>query len=93
MLGGICLQAPGGMDAPAIQQLGDRLIDCPGCLWYCVLKAVLLVGKLDEEVTQLYPELSGEERSFQTQIDMFHSLPGMTMIETLYKRSTLAVKS
>ena len=38
--------------------------------------------KLDEEVTRLYPELSGQGRSFQTQIDMCHSLPGMTLIKT-----------
>ena len=62
----------------AIQQLSDRLIDCPGFLRYCELEAMLLTGKLDENVTRLYPELSCEGRSFQTQLDMFHSLPGMT---------------
>ena len=39
-------------------------------------------SKLDEEITRLYPELSGEGRSFQTQIGMCYSLPGMTLIET-----------
>ena len=66
----------------AIQQLSDRLVDCPGFLRYCELKVILLTGKLDENVTRLYPELSCEGRSFHTQLDMFRSLPGMTMTET-----------
>jgi len=43
---------------------------------------MLLTGNLDEKVTQLYPELACDGRSFQTQLDMFHSLPGMTTTET-----------
>ena len=66
----------------AIQQISDRLIDCPGLLRYCELEAMLLTGNLDEKVTQLYPELACDGRSFQTQLDMFHSLPGMTTTET-----------
>jgi len=66
----------------AIQQLSDRLIDCPGLLRYCELEAMLLTGNLDEKVTELYPELACDGRSFQTQLDMFHSLPGMTTTET-----------
>ena len=58
------------------------LIDCPGLLRYCELEAMLLTGNLDEKVTQLYPELACDGRSFQTQLDMFHSLPGMTTTET-----------
>ena len=66
----------------AIQQLSDRLIDCPGLRGYCELEAMLLTGNLDEKVTQLYPELACDGPSFQTQLDMFHSLPGMTTTET-----------
>ena len=62
----------------AIQQLSDRLIDCPGLSRYCELETMLLTENLDEKVTQLYPELACVGRSFQTQLDMFHSLPGMT---------------
>jgi hAT family C-terminal dimerisation region len=43
---------------------------------------MLLTGNLDETVTRLYPELACDGRSFQTQLDMFHSLPGMTTTET-----------
>ena len=68
----------------AIQQLSDRLIDCPGLLRYCELETMLLTGNLDKKVTQLYPELACEcdGRSFQTQLEMFHSLPGLTTTET-----------
>jgi len=66
----------------AIQQLSDRLIDCPGLLRYCELEAMLLTGNLDEKVTRLYPELACDGRSFQTRLVMFHSLPGMTTTET-----------
>jgi len=59
----------------AIQQLSDRLMDCPGLLRYCELEAMLLTGNLDEKVTRLYLELACDDRSFQTQLDMFHSLP------------------
>jgi len=65
-----------------IQQLSDRLIDCPGLLRYCELETMLLTRNLDEEVKQLCPELACDGRSFQTQLDMFHSLPGMTTTET-----------
>jgi len=65
-----------------VQQLSDRLIDCPGLLRYCELEAMLLTGNLDEKVTRLYPELACDGRSSQTQLDMFHSLPGMTTTET-----------
>ena len=43
---------------------------------------MLLTGNLDEKVTQLYPELACEGRSFQAQLDMFHSLHVMTTTET-----------
>lgn len=34
---------------------------------------MLLTGKLNEEITQQYPELKCEGRAFQTQLDMFHT--------------------
>lgn len=66
----------------AIQQLSDMLIDCPGLLRYCELGVILLTGNLNEKVTQLYPKLACDGRSFQTQLDMFHSLPGITTTKT-----------
>jgi len=65
----------------ATQQLSDRMIDCPGFLRYCQLEAMLLTGKFDVAVTELYPELTCDGRSFQTQLDMFHSVPGMAAAE------------
>lgn len=59
----------------AIQQLDDRLLDCPGLARYCELEAILVSGQINEKVSRLYPELTSDGRSFQTQMDMFHSLP------------------
>jgi len=59
----------------AIQQLDDRLLDCPGLARYCELEAILVSGQINEKVACLYPELASDGRSFQTQMDMFHSLP------------------
>jgi len=52
------------------------------CYLYCYQIAMLPTGNLDEKVTRLYPKLACDGRSFQTQLDMFHSLPGMTTTET-----------
>ena len=59
----------------AIQQLDDRLLDCPGLASYCELEAILVSGQINEKVSRLYPELTSDGRSFHTQLDMFHSLP------------------
>lgn len=67
----------------AIQQLSDRIIDCPGLLRYCELEAMLLSGKVNEAISKQYPELKCEGRSFQTQLDMFHCLPAITTTMTL----------
>ena len=57
----------------AIQQLDDRLLECPGLHTYCQLESSLLSGHISEIAYQ-FPEL-GELRSLQTQLDMFLSLP------------------
>ena len=57
----------------AVQQLNERLLECPGLLRYCQLEAALLSGKLNDDVN-LYPEL-GDASSLQTQLNMFLSLP------------------
>jgi len=43
---------------------------------------MLLSGTVNEEISQQYPELKCEGRSFQTQLDMFHALPAMTTATT-----------
>ena len=58
----------------AIRQLSDRIIDCPGLIRYCELEAMLLSGKVNEKISQQYPELKCLGQSFQTQLDMFHSV-------------------
>jgi len=61
----------------AVQQLHDRLLNCPGLARYCQLESTQpLTGQLSYVVCQ-YPEL-GEIRSLQTQLDMFLSLPEIT---------------
>jgi len=54
-----------------IQQLSDRLIDCPGLKVYCELENVLLTGHVGPIVEQ-YPEL--HSRALQTELTMFRTL-------------------
>ena len=67
----------------AIQQLSYRLLECPGLARYCELEGILLSGQIKENVIRLYPELASEGRSFQTQLDMFLSLPEIAQSSTL----------
>jgi hypothetical protein len=60
----------------AVQQLDERLLECPGLARYCQLEATLLSGQISDIVRQ-YPEL-GDVKSLQTQLDMFLSLPEIT---------------
>jgi hypothetical protein len=65
----------------AIHQLDDRLLNCPGLIRYCELEAILLSGNINESVIPLYPELiAPTRRSFQSQLDMFLSLPEIAQI-------------
>jgi len=65
----------------AIQQLDDRLLNCPGLIRYCELEAILLSGNINESVIPLYPELFAPTRgSFKSQVDMFLSLPEIAQI-------------
>jgi hypothetical protein len=65
----------------AIQQLDDRLLNCPGLIRYCELEAILLSGNINESLIPLYPELiAPTRRSFQSQLDMFLSLPEIAQI-------------
>jgi len=57
----------------AVQQLDERLLECPGLFRYCQLEATLLSGELNDDVN-LYPEL-GDASSLQMQLHMFLSLP------------------
>jgi len=57
----------------AVQQLDERLLECPGLLRYCQLEASLLSGELKDDIN-LYPEL-GDATSLQMQLNMFLSLP------------------
>jgi len=60
----------------AIQQLGDWLLNCQGLIRYCELEAILLSRNINKLVIPLYPELIAPTRgSFQSQLDMFLSLP------------------
>ena len=65
----------------AIQQLGERLLECPGLLRYCQLEATLLSGELNDDVN-LCPEL-GDASSLQMQLNMFLSLPEVKNSTTL----------
>jgi len=60
----------------AVQQLNERLLECPGLACYGQLEATLLSGRINDIVLQ-YPELGGV-RSLQTQLDMFLSLHDIT---------------
>jgi len=65
----------------AIQQLDDRLLNCPGLIRDCDLEAIMLSGNINESVIPLYPELIAPTReSFQSQLDMFLSLPEIAQI-------------
>ena len=73
----------------AVQQLHDRLLNCPGLARYCQLESTQpLTGQLSDVVCQ-YPEL-GEIRSLQTQLDMFLSLPESWWRGTVVERQSLA---
>lgn len=74
----------------AIQQLNQRLLQCPGLTSYCELETMLVSGKVDEKVADRYPELVSEGPSFQTQLDMFHMvLGGMNTRESIKTAVTL----
>jgi len=65
----------------AIQQLDDRLLNCPGLIQYCELEVILLSGNINESVIPLYSELIAPTRgSFQSQLDVFLSLPEIAQI-------------
>jgi len=56
-------------------------MNCPGLIRYCELEAILLSGNINESVIPLYPELIATIRgSFQSQLDMFLSLPEIAQI-------------
>jgi len=59
----------------AVQQLDERLLECPGLLSYCQLEASLLSGELKDDIN-LYSEL-GDATSLQMQLNMFLSLPAL----------------
>ena len=74
----------------AIQQLNQRLLQCPGLSSYCELESMLVSGKVDEKIAYRYPELVSEGPSFQTQLDMFHMvLSGMSTRESIKTVVTL----
>ena len=74
----------------AIQQLNQRLLQCPGLTSYCELESILVCGKVDDNLADRYPELTYEGRSFQTQLDMFHMvLSGMNSRESIKTGVTL----
>jgi len=52
---------------------------------------MLLSGKVNEEISQQYPELKCEGRSFQTQLDMFHTVP--TPVATAMTTTTTSLDS
>jgi len=64
----------------AIQQLSDRLIDCPGLSATGSNAADWKSGRKSYTAVSRISICDG--RSFQTRLVMFHSLPGMTTTET-----------
>ena len=58
----------------SIQQLSDRILDCPGIKRYCELESILVTGHIGD-IARQYPELDSTGRSFQSELDMFRMLP------------------
>jgi hypothetical protein len=73
----------------AIRQLNDRIIDCPGLIRYRELEAMLLSGKVNEDISQQYPELKCDGQSFQTQLNMFHAVHTRQTMATTTSRPSL----
>ena len=75
----------------AIQQLNQRLLQCPsGLTSYCELESILVCGKVNDNLADRYPELTYEGRSFQTKLDMFQMvLSGMNSRESIKTDVTL----
>ena len=61
-----------------IQQLSDRILDCPGMRRFHELEAILLTGKVTSIASE-YPELC-DQQSLKTELAIFLKLPQETNV-------------
>lgn len=59
-----------------IQQMSDRMLDCPGLQKYCELEDILLSGSVGP-VIENYPEFHSAQ-ALQAEVSMFRKLPALT---------------